>query len=134
MMFPASDDGTPYRVLSLPQGMDAVTTPIGMFHFNPAHIDAQTVLWAASNGKLNALLNLGPFSKSEIADRVVSGEHPIAVVEIGPDGHEVRAAWGTLETAKQQLHYFNLTKSPGHECFVTSPLHVIAARVAPPKS
>jgi hypothetical protein len=135
MMFPASEDGTPYRVLPLPQGMAEVEVPrVGTFHINPDYIGAGDIAAAVRTGSLNALLNLGPFSKSEIADRVCRGEHPVAVVEMAPDGHEVRAAWGTLETARQQLLYFNLTATPGHECFVTSPLHVIAARTAAPKS
>lgn len=114
--------------LPLPDGMAEHDTPVGLFHYNPAECPVLFIDSMVRAGLLNLVLNLGPHSKGQIAARLARGEPDIAVVEMAPDGMEVRAAWGTIRTAEEQLAYFTKTATPGHTCFVTSPAHVIAAR------
>lgn len=117
--------------LELPVGFAGMVTPIGIFYFDPRIVSPDELRRGLAGGYLNCFLNLGEYSKADIAARIAKrGEHGVAVVEASPEGTEVRAAWGTIETANNQLRYFEETKTPGHVCFVTSPLHVIAARLA----
>jgi hypothetical protein len=115
--------------LPLPNGMARATTEAGAIHYNPHHIDAETVHHLASGGRLNELLDLGPVTKDEALRRIHEGEHPVAVVERNEHGHEVRAALGTHLTAMDQLHAMHRTKSPGHTLTLEHPDHVVARRI-----
>jgi hypothetical protein len=132
MLFPCLPDGSAraHDIALPPRFFAHYFTPAGLFYYHTAFVTREELDRAVEGGYLNCFLNLGPYNKRDVATRVAEGEHGIAVVEAAPDGTEVRCAWGTLQTAEEQLAYFQETKTPGHECFVTSPLHVIAARLA----
>jgi hypothetical protein len=115
--------------LPLPHGMARATTEAGVIHYNPQHINAETVHHLASGGRLNELLDLGPVTKDEAMRRIHEGEHPVAVVERNEAGHEVRAALGTHLTALDQMHAMHQTKSPGHTLTLEHPDHVVARRI-----
>ena len=119
--------GTPE--LPVPHGVARATTEAGAIHYNPHHINAETVHHLASGGRLNELLDLGPVTKDEAMRRIHEGEHPVAVVERNEHGHEVRAALGTHLTAMDQLHAMHRTKSPGHTITLEHPDHVVARRI-----
>jgi hypothetical protein len=123
MMFPR---GTPE--MSVPQGAGRVETPRGAFHFNPGALDAQTVARLSGAGRENAMLGLGPFNKDDIMARVRNGEPPLAIVERGPQGEEVKAAIGTQSTAPHQLAAFQASKSPNTAVGIEPIESVIAGR------
>src|ERR1035437_4102809 len=115
--------------LPLPHGMARATTEAGAIHYNPHHINAETVHHLASGGRLNELLDIGPVTKDEAMRRIHEGEHPVAIVERNEAGHEVRAALGTHLTALDQMHAMHRTKSPGHTLTLEHPDHVVARRI-----
>lgn len=108
-MFPRGTEELP-----MPPGMDRIATERGAFHFNPARQSALGVAEASSQGRENELLDLGPYSKADIMERIQRGEQPIALVERTPEGLEVRAAIGTESTLPEQLQVMEQAKSPGN--------------------
>ena len=100
--------------LPLPNGMARTVNHRGAFHFNPKHVTAHKIHAASAKGEENKLLDLGPFSKPEIAQRVIAGEHPVVVMEHDPAAAEIRAAAGTHKTVAKQARYFERTKQPGN--------------------
>lgn len=122
-MFPP---GTPE--LPLPEGMERFANGRGAFHFNPKAMGVADVAGASAAGRENELLDLGPFSKEDIAGLVAKGEHPLVVVERTPDGTEVRAALGTESTVPQQLEAMEKAKSPGNRVVVEDLFSVLKQR------
>jgi hypothetical protein len=106
-MFPI---GTPE--LPLPDGMKRVVNHRGVFHYNPDKISEKDVLELSLYGHENEYLELGPFSKPEIATRLKHGEEFITIAEYTPAGVEVRTAAGTNKTIAVQKEYFERTKEP----------------------
>lgn len=113
--------------LPLPLGAGRVQTPNGVFHFNPQQTNAQQIL--NSPGQENHILGLGPFSKMDVAKRVIAGEPLAAVVERSPQGHELRAAVGTPSTVPHQVHHMRGWASRDSEVRVESPLHTLMRRI-----
>jgi len=105
-MFPA---GT--KELPMPQNMLRAENLRGVFHYNPNLITEQRLQELSAIGRENEFLELGPYSKAEILQRVAAGEEPMAVVEYTPDGTEVRAALACTSTVAEQAEYFNRTKT-----------------------
>lgn len=93
----------------------------GVFHYNPVVLSASEIDFYSFQGRENEILNLGPYSKVEIFDRINAGEHPVFVVEYTPNGVEVRAAFGTDKTCKEQFDYFVQTKEPENSVIVGGP-------------
>lgn len=111
--------------LDLPQGMERVTNARGVFHYNPTYITRDTILDLSEIGCENIFLNLGPFSKFEIDERLRAGEIPVGITEYTHDGVEVRAAAGTSGTKALQLAYFELTKRPDATVVLELPRRVL---------
>src|SRR5690606_10019239 len=107
-------------------------TPRGIFHFDPAKIDADTIREASAAGRENELLGLGSIPKAEIMRREAAGEKPVAIVERTADGTEVRAAAGTEQTAQQQLAEMEKGKSKGNTVAIEDARDTIAKRKAAP--
>lgn len=121
-MFPT---GTPE--LPLPNGMQRTEGVSGVFH-HVADISPATVQGLSVQGRENELLDLGPYSKPEIMQRIAQGEHPVAIVERSPEGVEVRAAVGTAQTAQAQLAAMHRTKSPRNTISVEDLSGVLSGR------
>jgi hypothetical protein len=93
----------------------------GVFHYWPHKIGEDLIEYLSSQGKENAFLRLGPYSKADIAERLKSGESLLFVTEYSPMGVEVRSAAGTNVTCAAQYAYFESTKSPGNTIVVGAP-------------
>lgn len=117
--------------LSLPQGASRLRMPNGdVFHFNPKAITAAHILQVAHAGRENDVLGLGPHSKKEIMNRIVThGERPLAVVERDARGTETRASAGTHKTVAAQKSAMEADQMAGHSIAIEHPHHVIARRV-----
>lgn len=109
-MFPA---GT--VELAKPPGMKRVETARGVFHYNTKLISKESLLKLSLQGRENEFLELGPYSKSEILARLLSGEALTAVSEYTKDGVEVRTAVGTTSTIQEQVEYFKATRQSGNK-------------------
>lgn len=105
-MFPA---GTPE--LPLPNGFYRFENERGVFHFDGKRFTPEMIDWASSKGRENEFLNLGPYSKYDVAVRVKRGEKLTCITEY-LDGVELRSACGTDGTLPEQLAYFERTKEP----------------------
>lgn len=116
--------------LELPPGMRRAETPAGVFHYDPARMDENQIRKLSAQGRENELLDLGPFSKDDIMERLHRGERPLAVVERQPDGTEVRAAAGTHMTVPHQMAAMERTKSPGHHVRIEDPRETLERRAA----
>ncbi len=115
-MFPL---GTPE--LPLPDGMKRFVNHRGVFHFNPTMIDRQKIAELSAQGRENLFLNLGPYSKYEIALMKLAGASLVYITEYSYDGIELRSALGTDKTADEQRQYFESSKEPGSTIVVGEP-------------
>lgn len=106
-MFPF---GTPE--LELPRGMARCQNERGVFHFNPDKMVAETILKLSREGNENRFLNLGSYSKYDIALRISGGEKLVCITEYTSEGVELRSAAGTNKTCNAQRVYFERTKEP----------------------
>jgi hypothetical protein len=114
--------------LTLPEGMERVDTPRGVFHFDPQQIDAETIAKASADGRENDVLGLGPASKADVERRAAAGEPLGSVVESTPDGREVKAAMATPSTAPAAAAEMNARKAPGNTVALKNPAEVVQAR------
>ena len=97
--------------------------------FNPKLTDFGKIQKAIKQNKLNELLELGPVNKQQVAESASAGAAPVAVTERTPDGTEVKAAAGTVETAPDQVQALEETKTtPENTIMVEDPEAVIAER------
>ena len=85
------------------QGIMGVRTPQGVIHYNPSLISHEEVVHASQNNRLNEVLGLGPYSKDDVAEKVMGGEPLLAVVSRDQNGHEAVSAAGTPSTANEQI-------------------------------
>jgi hypothetical protein len=120
-MFPI---GTPE--LPLPRGCERHQNSRGVYHFRADAISPDQIDTLA--GRENEFLNLGPFSKPEIAARVIAGETPLTIAERTADGVEVRCAVGTVNTLDEQRSFFERTREPGNVIVVDDLRSVIDRR------
>lgn len=81
-------------------------------------------------GNLGQLLGLGPITKADVAASAAQGNPPVAVTERTPDGVEVKAAAGTVETAPEQMAALEAEAAPENTVQVEAPQNVIAQRLA----
>lgn len=98
--------------LVLPEGFVRHQNFRGVFHFNPEEITSDEIDLAGLQGTENTFLNLGPFSKADIAKRVKRGEKVTCISEFTFDGIEVRCAAATEKTIPRQREYFERTREP----------------------
>jgi hypothetical protein len=122
-MFPTNTSELP-----LPAGMHRAVTPRGVFHFNPSKVSRHQVVGLSAAGRENEILGMGPHSKSDVANRVQSGEPLMAVTERRPNGTEVKAAAGTPSTAPAQISAFHASKTPGNSIGIESIAGVLSNR------
>jgi hypothetical protein len=114
---------------ALPRGFARVETPRGVFHYDPAQIDADTITAASEAGRENEVLGLGPVAKADVLARArFTGEPVAAVVERQPDGVEVKAAVATPSTAPAALRELNARAAPENRVQVESVPEVLAGR------
>jgi hypothetical protein len=99
--------------LDLPPGAARYQNIRGIYHFWPDEISAQRIEELSSEGRENEFLKLGPFSKSDIAARALAGEQVTCVTEFSKAGVELRCAAATVDTALEQIRYFERTKEMG---------------------
>lgn len=114
--------------LPLPAGLDRHENDRGVFHFRPSFISARTI--DALAGRENEFLNLGPYNKSDVSERMARGETLLAIVEHDANGIEVRAAAGTDSTLPEQRAFFERTKDAGNTVTICNFAHLIMRRMA----
>lgn len=123
-MFP---NGT--EELGLPENMQRVQTPRGVFHYNPSQITAEQIKAASAAGEENLILGLGPISKPAAEARAAkTGEPLVVTTERAADGTEIKSAVGTTGTAAAQAAALNASKSPGSTVSTTTPGQMIIER------
>lgn len=115
-MFPLGTDELP-----LPTGFARLETNRGIFHYDDKVISEGKIRALSSHGKENVFLNLGPFCKAEIAERIQDGEKLTFVTEYAPGNVEVRCAAGTNKTSDFQREFFERTKDAGNVIVVGMP-------------
>lgn len=98
--------------LALPDGFGRHENTRGVFHFAPEAISPSEIDRLSAEGRENEFLLLGPFSKSDLAKRVLDGEQVTCITEYSSDDVEVRCAAGTSGTIVEQREYFEKTKEP----------------------
>ncbi len=96
--------------LMVPKGCDRYENERGVYHFR--NISVWIVRELSEQGRENEILLLGPFSKYDIALRILGGENLTYITEY-VDGIELRCAIGTDGTIDLQNDYFEQTKEPG---------------------
>ena len=79
--------------------------------FNPSLITEEQIRDSARRGRLNDILDLGPYTKGDVLESMSQGNVPVGVVERTPEGTEVKAAVGTEETAPEQVQALEATKT-----------------------
>jgi len=124
-MFP---EGT--NELSLPDGFERIVLDRGVFHFNPSLISDEEIVRLSNEQRENEILNLGPFNKSDVFARMKLGEGLMVIVELAPNGTEIKAAAGTESTFPAQYAVFEATKSPDSTIQVRTMWDVLSRRAA----
>jgi hypothetical protein len=84
-----------------------------VFHFRPEEISSCQIESLSRIGRENEILNLGPFSKADIVDRVNAGEQPLCLTERAASGTEIRSASATASTIPVQRQYFETDQGAG---------------------
>lgn len=123
-MFPA---GTPE--LPLPAGLERHVSARGIFHYRQERISSSQIESLSRLGRENEILNLGPFSKPDIVDRVNAGEQLLCLAERTADGTEIRSAAATASTIPAQRQYFESTREPDSSIEIRSLVDVLAHRL-----
>lgn len=124
-MFPAG-----LMELPLPDGIERHQNQRGVFHFRPDVISPDAIDRLSATSRENEILNLGPYNKSDVAERMEQGEGLVAVAEVDPDGVEVRAAAGTLSTLPEQIRYFEATKEEANTVVVLDMIQLLTRRLS----
>lgn len=123
-MFPA---GT-YELLC-PNGLQRFENERGAFHFWPQSNWPAQLDYLSREGRENLFLRLGPYSKSDITDRLEKGENLVFITEYTPCGTEVRCAAGTDKTVEAQLSFFHKTKPSQNKITVGIPPRRVVAHL-----
>jgi len=127
-MFPLGTDELP-----LPEGMERIETPRGVFHFNPDAITAEEIHAASEEGRENDVLALGPNSKADVDARArETGEPVITLTERDTAGREVKSAVTTPSLAPETAAELESTKTPGNTVQPEPVARVIADRTNAP--
>jgi hypothetical protein len=107
------------KELPLPDGLVRCSNNRGAFHFQPSKITPEEIDRLSDQGRENEFLNLGPYCKFDVADRIQRhGEILSCITEYAHDGVELRSAAATDRTIPEQLAYFERTKEPGSKIVV----------------
>jgi hypothetical protein len=124
-MFPAGTSELP-----LPEGIERFKNRRGVFHFRPEVISAHEIATLSDAGRENEILNLGPFNKTDVAERMEHGELLLAIAEFDPEGIEVRAAAGTHQTVFEQRAYFEATKEDSNTIAILDMAELLRRRLS----
>jgi hypothetical protein len=116
--------------LPLPERIDRFKNGRGIFHFRPEAISAHEIAMLSDAGRENEILNLGPFNKTDVAERIEHGELLLAIAEIDPEGIEVRAAAGTHRTVFEQQSYFEVTKEDANTIAILDMADLLRRRLS----
>jgi hypothetical protein len=116
--------------LPVPEGCLRHENERGAFHYRPSEMSPAKIDRLSRAGRENEMLELGPFNKSDIHERLKKHESLFAVVEFDPNGVEVRAAAGTTTTIIHQLRYFDATKDLGSTISICDLSHLMMQRTA----
>lgn len=116
--------------VTLPEGMKRTQTKDGTWVYDPNKISRKQIYEASKANRINEVLDLGEFNKTDLAPRIAAGEQPLAVTERAPDGTEVKAAAGTEGTAPSQIATLEATKTPGNTVQVEPGQRVLQDRIA----
>jgi hypothetical protein len=104
---------------------------VGVIDYDKKKLTQPEIRALAKFGKLNEVLELGPYNKPEVAAAAAAGSPEVAVVEQTPAGVEVKAAAGTAATAPEQVAALEATKTaPENQVVTASPTAVLAERLA----
>ncbi|HEY1093028.1 MAG TPA: hypothetical protein VGE47_18150, partial [Burkholderiaceae bacterium] len=104
---------------------------LGIIDYDSRKISGADLRALIKFGKLNEVLGLGPASKADVAQSAAAGSPEVAVTERQPDGTEVKAAAGTVETAPAQVEALTqMVAQPENTVQVETPEAVIEDRVA----
>lgn len=115
--------GGRFKRISLPN--------VGVFDYDSRQISAADIRALNKFGRLNEVLELGPYSKQDVAQSAAAGAPPAAVVERTPEGTEVKAATATTETVPDQVPAMEATKlAPENIVTTEDPRKVLNDRVA----
>lgn len=106
--------------IPLPLGFKRYVNKRGVFHYNPEKITSELLNEKSLYGRENEFLGLGPYSKSDVALRVLGGEEVICITEY-KDGVELRSAAGSVSTIGEQYAYFSSTKEPDSTIVLGAP-------------
>jgi len=115
---------------ALPQGAARLVTQHGVFHYNPALIDKKAIETAVANGRVNEILGLGPYSKTDVLHRVAKGEPLVGVIGRDSGGHEALSAVGTPSTAAKQAIAIARQLPAGGNVGVEHPAKVLMERAS----
>jgi hypothetical protein len=124
-MFPEGTDELP-----LPDGFERIALDRGVFHFNPSLISREEIMRLSNEQRENEILALGPFNKLDVFARMELGERLIVIVELSPDGIEIKAAAGTESTLPAQYAVFEATRFPDSTIQVKAMWDVLSRRAA----
>ncbi len=113
-MFPAGTAELP----TIPKGCERYANHRGVYHYNPTLIALDDLKRLSREGRENEFLNLGPFSKSDIARRAQAGETVTCIAEYNFDDVELRCAAATTATLPEQRAYFEATMEIGSRIVV----------------
>ena len=109
-------------------GMERMETPDGVIHYNPGMVSEREIARAIKHKRLNEVLGLGPYSKTDIAKRVSRGVPPVSVVARDARGVEAAAALGTHETAPEQMPHIAAQMPPGGSVGLENPAETVLRR------
>ena len=128
-MFPADADGKVTNELPLPEGMERVETPRGVFHYNPELISPEQIRALSGQGAENNILGLGATSKPAATAAAAANREPlVTVTERQPDGTEVRTAVINQSAAEKTKTEMAPGTTPGNTLKVETPAATLAGR------
>jgi len=102
----------------------------GVVYYDKTMYTKSEIKRLEKEGRLGTVLGLGNYNKAQVQETVDAGAEPVAVTERTPEGVEVKAAYGSTETAPEQIAALEATKTPGNEIALEPPQQVLDQRVA----
>jgi hypothetical protein len=129
MLYPANGHPAPEP----PEGAHAVMTRDGVFHYNPNMTSAEHIHAASRAGRLNEVLGLGPYSKDDIAKRMMQGEKLMNIVVRDANDHEVVSVAGTPYTAHEQAQHLARHMPEGGSIGMEPVEHILQQRHGRPE-
>lgn len=112
-----------------PEGMKRVAIKDqGTVFYDPKQLKAKDVMAAASAGRLNDILNMGPTTKAEALTDIANGAEEMAAVVRGPDGVPKVEAVTSSATVEADASAMAGKAAPGDTLEITTPEAVVDER------